>query len=306
MRKNSNAAILTATNLVPSFIAIIITILLGLDSKSLFAHFAETKFNSRASVLVQGKVWLDANENGLFENSDESGVSNVLIKLHGSARTTQNQLSDSEGNFEFSALAPGTYSLEFINPLDYRFTLANQGDDENIDSDVDPETGEILNLTVTEDGTVGPVVKVGLVKQDIQTPTPIALEKFELSPGVHEGQNGIHIEWTTTSEIDTNGFYLFRSTTGSYGDAVKISPFIPSKGGPSQTSEYDYWDTNVYSTIIYTYWLQEEIAGDGGTSENGPRHISAVWPGNGNSIPPAGSGDEDMQPIKLYLPIVKR
>jgi len=246
MRKQSISSRSSTTKVLLLSIVIVATVLFNLETKQLFAYLSDIQPHRSTSAAVQGKVWLDENKNGLYDDTTESGVPNVLIKLYSSASTSRKILSDAQGNFEFSGLDSGNYSLEFINPLDYKFV------EQSTDSDVNPETGEVLNLSITEGGTGSTDVKAGLIKQEIQTPTPIALESFELSLGVQNGQNGVHLEWKTTSEIETRGFYLLRSTTGAYGDAVKISPFIASEGGPDQDGDVDGQEgkVKVYLPIV--------------------------------------------------------
>ena len=94
-------------------------------------------------------VWNDANSNGI-QDATEAPVENVTITLTGttgdgqavSATTT----TDVNGYYLFDDLQPGIYNLEFTLPTDYVFTYQNQGLSDQHDSDVDVNTGQILNI----------------------------------------------------------------------------------------------------------------------------------------------------------------
>jgi protocatechuate 3,4-dioxygenase beta subunit len=97
-------------------------------------------------------VWEDANRNGIQDNG-ESGVKNVKVRLYkDGVDTGLSAMTDSNGHYKFTGLAPDHYHLVFdlsTLPPGYVVTLQNQGNDENNDSDADPSTGE------TEETTLG-------------------------------------------------------------------------------------------------------------------------------------------------------
>jgi hypothetical protein len=74
--------------------------------------------------------------------------------------TDKTQLIDGNGNYRAIDLLAGAYCVEFdLPPAEFctygtpRFTLANQGDDDALDSDVDPVTGRSENIVLFEDTT---------------------------------------------------------------------------------------------------------------------------------------------------------
>jgi uncharacterized repeat protein (TIGR01451 family) len=72
-------------------------------------------FSELAVSTISGKVFLDYNNNGLFNGSD-TGIGSVTIELLDSVGTLlSTQLTDSSGNFSFSGLAPGTYTVRQPN-----------------------------------------------------------------------------------------------------------------------------------------------------------------------------------------------
>ncbi len=100
----------TATGIgtVPSAVSGIV--LLSGGAVSTGNNFAEIP----SSSVLEGRVWLDANNNGLIDGS-ETGIAGVTIELSGTdsaGRTvTRSTTTDSTGNYSFGQLSPGTYTV---------------------------------------------------------------------------------------------------------------------------------------------------------------------------------------------------
>ncbi len=88
-------------------------------------------------------VWNDADADGV-QDTGETGIPNVTVELYTNAdcsgTAAQSTTTNSSGNYSFTNLAPGTYSVKFVTPSGYALSPANQGDD-TTDSDPDPATG---------------------------------------------------------------------------------------------------------------------------------------------------------------------
>ncbi|MCP3929356.1 MAG: T9SS type B sorting domain-containing protein [Bacteroidetes bacterium] len=90
---------------------------------------------------INGLVFFDCNKNGIHENGEE-GMSYIFIVLSGNDETgaTVNiqTNSDVNGQYAFNDISAGTYSLQFDIPINsgLAFSPKNQGDDDNVDSDV--------------------------------------------------------------------------------------------------------------------------------------------------------------------------
>ncbi len=91
------------------------------------------------------------------------------------------------------------------------------------------------------------------------------------------------IEWTTSSEANTRGFYVQRSLSSSGGFA-RISGEIDSKGSEQSGSSYSYKDTGLTNGITYYYRL-EIISSSGESGFTGVISVVAGIP----SITPTGS-----------------
>jgi protocatechuate 3,4-dioxygenase beta subunit len=208
-------------------------------------------------------VWRDTNSNGL-RDSNEPGISGVTVILRDSngteiARTT----TDSSGIYQFTNLIPGSYTVEFVPPPGLTFTLpnANNNGNDDSDSDVNQTTGRTQPIPLSAGQNI-PTIWAGLVP----TPQAIVLGSFTAS----RTATGVEVRWSTLAELNSAGFHVLRSTTGSRADAVRVTgALIPARGNSLRGAEYSWRDTNVQSGVTYTYWL-EELELDGTTLIYGP------------------------------------
>jgi hypothetical protein len=96
------------------------------------------------------KVWLDANKNGV-QDSDESGVNDVTVRLYREGESTALETTTTSGGglYLFEELDAGDYVVEFSNlPSGYQFTSKNAGSDTGADSDADASTGKTTTITL--------------------------------------------------------------------------------------------------------------------------------------------------------------
>lgn len=125
-------------------------------------------FKEPARVSIGDRVWSDSNGNGI-QDSGEPGVPNVTVRLLDAALNPvldaasqpRVAVTDSNGNYAFTGLEPGTQcTVEFVKPANTLFTLQNApvppattGDTSNspttdlLDSDADPTTGRVTFTT---------------------------------------------------------------------------------------------------------------------------------------------------------------
>ena len=86
-------------------------------------------------------VWFDADSNGI-QDSGEHGIGGVDVQLlNCNGDILDSMKTDSAGFFLFVNLNQDDYKLHFIEPFRYRFSPPDQGGNDTMDSDVDPETG---------------------------------------------------------------------------------------------------------------------------------------------------------------------
>ncbi|MCP4352605.1 MAG: hypothetical protein GY795_44680, partial [Desulfobacterales bacterium] len=163
-------------------------------------------------------IWYDINSNGIQE-PDEPGLSDVKVNLYDSTGTSliATAFTGSGGHYEFTGLPPGDYIVEFILPRGYDFTLQNQGENPEIDSDADADTGfsHVVHVNAGESAryldaglyTENPIMIGDLVWLDLNNDgLPGEGEGIEGVSVILYNGDGIKIAATVTNE---NGNYLF-------------------------------------------------------------------------------------------------
>ena len=77
------------------------------------------------------------------------------------------------------------------------------------------------------------------------------------------GTRDVNVSWNTETEIDTAGFYLYRSSSpdGEYTLVNKEGELIPSQGNALSGATYTFADENVVPGETY-YYLIEEVEYD--------------------------------------------
>lgn len=124
------------------------------DRNPLYAGFAQPQPGVEMQTLLAfqlpalpqtatlgDRVWLDADANGL-QDAGEPGLAGLTVELQDAERRlVQSALTDSLGHYGFSELEPGDFILRVLAPEGYTPTLAGQGDDPALDSDLDPASG---------------------------------------------------------------------------------------------------------------------------------------------------------------------
>ncbi len=168
-------------------------------------------------VSIGDFVFFDANANGIQDDS-EPGLADVEVNLYDCDDTLiATVLTNLNGNYSFDSLLAGEYKLEFGMVDNYLISPLNIGDDDALDSDVDPET------MMTECFTILP----GIENSDIDAgyyPAPGSIGDFVwndsnmngLQDDGEDGINGIAImlydcdgNLLDSAISDSNGAYLF-------------------------------------------------------------------------------------------------
>lgn len=76
---------------------------------------------------------------------------------------------------------------------------------------------------------------------------------------IHEyrRQPQIVVQWETETEIDTAGFYLYRSDSDAGSPERLNDQVIVSRGDPLTGASYEFVDADVRPGHVYTYYLEE-------------------------------------------------
>lgn len=103
---------------------------------------------------IGDRVWDDKDKDGI-QDMGEPGLPGVTVKLY----TCQGFLvgtttTDQNGNYSFTNINPGQYFVTFEPLNGFVFSPKDQGNDDELDSDADPVTGETACFILPSGGTV--------------------------------------------------------------------------------------------------------------------------------------------------------
>jgi len=101
-----------------------------------------------ASAAVGNRVWVDANRNGI-QDPGEAGYAGATVRLYSADGTLLSETqTDDQGIYGFGSLNPGSYYIEFVPPPNYVLTGQKVGTDDEVDSDIDPDTSQTITFTL--------------------------------------------------------------------------------------------------------------------------------------------------------------
>ncbi|WP_432377511.1 SdrD B-like domain-containing protein [Duganella sp. P38] len=284
-----------------------VTVTAGQNYKDLDAGLVKT-------VSIGDRVWLDCNGNGLQDKGD-TGVAGVKVYLlDATGRIVGSPVvTDANGNYVFTGLKPGTYSVQFDKatlPAGYVFTTANVGSNDAIDSDANLATG-ITHSVTANSGDVITSLDAGIVKAPKATIGDRVWEDKNGNGMQDAGESGIAcvtvqlkdasgkvIDTTTT---DSNGNYSFSVDAGTYSVAV-VSPkgYVATlqNAGANEAADSDINAAGQSDSVTVTAGqnYKDLDAGLQKTVSIGDR----VWvDSNGNGVQDRGEGG--VAGVKVYL-----
>jgi len=251
-------------------------------------------------ATIGNLVWVDADGDGV-QDDGEPGMPGIIVELLNlKGEVVAEVTTDDDGRFEF-VVEPGSYQLSFSTLEEMAFTLQDEGDDDNRDSDVDPVTGLTTVITV-EDGDIDLSYSAGLIDRPLTIQLTSLNAKEVTFVGSTASPFGVRIKWSTSTEIGTFGFKIYRSHDSNFQNALSIADSTTlSRGGDS---EYEFIDTTPLFEHAYGYWLVE-IQNDATEYPHGPMAVEIT--GSSDIVvnlaenPKALSLDKE-----IYLPIVRR
>jgi hypothetical protein len=101
---------------------------------------------------------------------------------------------------------------------------------------------------------------------------------------------GVLLEWATLFEIDTYGYWIYRSESVELSQAEPIA-FVAAKGWWGLGARYEYYDAGL-AKGVYHYWLVE-VENSGKETAYGPVSTWSGW-------------DEGDLPYRIFLPLVRQ
>lgn len=184
------------------------------------------------TASIGNVVWKDLNGNGLQER-DEPGVADVEVTLwtdddnNGTADTlVMSTLTGFDGSYAFTELDPSKiYMVQFHKMPTMPYTAPNQGDDDSMDSDVDPNTGFTTPIIVsggensdTIDGgmldlpsSLGDIVWKDLNENGIQDIGELGVENVTVTLWTDDNGDGAPDSMLSSVQTDAKGNYLFEN-----------------------------------------------------------------------------------------------
>jgi hypothetical protein len=258
-----------------------------------------------APIEIGNRVWFDANKNGIQDaDAAEPPIAGVTVHLYDAKNNLLGtSVTNANGEWYFSS-APGTssayarYGVDLLPNQQYFIRLDNaqnyavQGPLEkytltvpNVDSSSDRIVNNhnskatladanlpigssnypTITYTTGGPGTNDHTLDIGFYVN----PTAIALTSFSANPTA----GGVLVRWATAAEINTYGFRLVRSATGTRADAIEITNAIIPGRGRGQGANYTWFDTTAAAGVAYTYWLVE-VEINGTVTDYGPTRVA--------------------------------
>ena len=173
------------------------------------------------------RVWLDTNGDGI-QNNGEQGVEGVTVTLVDNFfETVTTTTTDSNGNYLFEDLLPGSYQVRFTKPENYIFTQQNKGSNDGLDSDVNANgesqivtllPGDVdltIDAGLVETASLGDYVWLDTNEDGVQDGTEPGFENVvvTLRGGGQDGILGTSDDTTAITQTDATGFYQFTDLT---------------------------------------------------------------------------------------------
>lgn len=213
-------------------------------------------FGRPAKASLGDFVWNDTDQDGI-QDASEIGIAGVTVTLYdGLGNPIATTVTDATGHYYFTDLAPGTYSVGFTKPIGYVFSPQNQGGNDDVDCDVDANTGMTANVTLVA-GENNLSIDAGLYSQPSNT---ASLGNFVWNDSDNDGiqdvaeagvsgvlvtlyaGDGVTVIGTTVT--DEFGFYIFNNLTpGDYVVGFSNLPpgysFSPSNAGGNDANDSD-------------------------------------------------------------------
>ena len=108
---------------------------------------------------------------------------------------------------------------------------------------------------------LGSGIDMGCYEQYDDGTLPIVLTSFTADYTVNNANSFVSINWSTASEVDINGFNIYRSENDEISYAKKVNDELIPGTNTTQTQEYRYYDEDILLQNIqagdeFWYWLE--------------------------------------------------
>lgn len=187
-------------------------------------------FQEKNTASLGNRVWFDRDDNGI-QDAGEVGVANVTVTLYDGTGTVPagTAITNTDGEYYFRNLAPGTYRVGITQPQGYTLAQYNQGGDDASDSDINPATG-LTDLITLASGQMDYTWDAGIILSSANTASVGDFVWNDLNKnGIQEeGEPGV--PGITVTLFDTTNTVVATTITDAFGKyifnnvAIDISP----------------------------------------------------------------------------------
>ena len=258
------------------------------------------------------RIWFDTNDNNI-QDEGETGILGVQVVLYRADGTqVATTTSDVDGHYMFNNLAPGNYYLHFIAPAGYLPVLADQEENDLVDSDADPRSGQTPLFTLPggvnahewdagftlrnpiTDRIVLPAVLGDRVWYDIDQ------DGFQDNGEANAADVTVKLynsngELLAVTVTDVSGNYRFANLAPGFYSIEFVLP-VNYRISPSGGGAFDGLDSNAHPQTGRTVVVTLEAG------ENDPTWDAGIYP-----IPTAlEASDEPVRRYHLLLPMVTK
>lgn len=207
----------------------------------------DNDFGLTLGAMLGDYTWLDINGDGV-QDAGEEPVSGVVVELYdGADNLIATRTTDAAGLYLFTGVPPGVYYIRFLPPIGRIFTTRDQGDDAR-DSDPLVTFGE-TSLFRVFGGTDDRSFDAGF--------QPSPAEALVSSFTAYEADGEVIVEWATSSEAGTAGFYLYRPDPATGEPAFLHRGMLPGLITAPAGGTYRLRDPNASPDLPYAYGLME-------------------------------------------------
>jgi len=201
---------------------------------------------------IGDEVWLDENADGIRDEG-EDGVADIEVVIFRSFGVPfDTTTTDADGFYQFDSLKQGLYFIQFVIPQEFVISPADQGIDDDVDSDAD-ETGKTplislahgANLESVDCGIFSSMASLRSVVWNDLDGDGIRHDLEARIPGIkvslHNDQ-GILVDSTETNAL---GLYAFQALApGDYQVKVHLSDTEYAPTSMNMDAD-DYYDSDV-------------------------------------------------------------
>ncbi|MCU7497415.1 MAG: hypothetical protein HF314_17825, partial [Ignavibacteria bacterium] len=241
---------------------------------------------------ISGILWQD-NGDGI-QQGGELGLGGYTVELHysvggglyKSTSTSTSQGQGEKGTYRFDGIAYGNYYIKFSKPEAYTFSPEDQGGNDEKDSDVDPATGQTMQITVSSNGEI---THIDAGAYQVQEP-----ENGKISGILWDDSHNMDGIQAGTSDEPGLGGYTVELRNASHQMVKQVR--TNSSGGSGTIGTYEFTDV-LPGTYFIWFSKPDHYLFSPRNAENNDNTDSDVNPASGETDAIALRANEDIQHV---------